>query len=103
MKIATKLILTILAIVTAAAAQAVPPCLFQTAHHASGALYTKNPIKHDDLNNGSVYTTQLKAAYQLLGNGGLILDGPTFFVTTPCLVDRFVYRTADSSHMDNYH
>jgi hypothetical protein len=98
-----KIILAILAIVTAATAQGVPPCMFQTAHAANAALYTNNPITHDDLNNGSVYTTQLKAAYQVLGNGGLIFDGPTFFVTTPCFVDRITYRTADSAHLDQYH
>jgi hypothetical protein len=87
--------------VAGAMAQAVPPCFFQTAHEANAALYGNNSVTSDNLNSGSVYGTQLQAQYQVLGNNGVLADGPAFYVTTPCVIDRIAYQTTNG-HLDVY-
>lgn len=92
-------------LVLSVAAFAQGPCFFQTAHQASRALYIDNAATHDDIRSGSVFGTQLQHVYQAYGNAGVVSDGPTFYITNPCIADRMSFRTADKNHLDlyNYH
>ena len=85
-----------------------PPCFFQTAHNANGALYVDNSTTHDNVHLGSAFGTQLSATYnsgslQGYGDGGTLAIGPAFYVTNPCVLDHVAFMTADTSHLDLYH
>jgi hypothetical protein len=91
-----KLLFLAIALTCTAAAQTVP-CFFNTAHNSDTNSYVGNTVTHDNQNKGSHWGTELVSANQGYGNGGFILDGPAFYVSSPCVTNMVSFRVGSAS------
>jgi hypothetical protein len=93
--------LLLLLLLTAGASAQVLPCFFNTAHNSVSNSFIGNAVTHDNQNNGSVWkngsSPELATANQVYGNGGFILIGPVFYVSTPCVTDMVSFRVGTSA------